>query len=190
MDKSTSGAIWLNAARLLPYDFWQFWRNTEDANVGRFLRLFTELPLHEIARLQALHGSELNEAKKVLADEVTALCHGREAAEGARETARRAFEEGEAAGALPTIEVDATQLRKGVRLADLMVGTGLAPSKSHARRLIRSGGARVNDKPVTDETARLTDEDARNGVIKLSAGRKRHALIRLVMRRRGTGQCQ
>jgi tyrosyl-tRNA synthetase len=190
MGKSTSGAVWLNAERLLPYDFWQFWRNTEDTDVGRFLRLFTELPLNEIARLQALQGSEINEAKKVLADEVTALCHGRGAAEAARETARRAFEEGEAASALPTIEVDANQLRKGVQLADLMVGTGLAPSKSHARRLMRSGGARVNDTPVTDETARLTDADARNGVIKLSAGRKRHALIRLVTRRRGTGQCQ
>jgi tyrosyl-tRNA synthetase len=180
MGKSASGAVWLNAERLLPYDFWQFWRNSEDADVGRFLRLFTELPLHEIARLEALQGSEMNEAKKVLADEVTGLCHGREAAEAARETARRAFEEGEAASALPTIGVDASQLRKGVQLADLMVATGLAPSKSHARRLMRGGGARVNDTPVTDETARLTDEDARNGVIKLSAGRKRHALVRLV----------
>src|SRR5262249_55534828 len=137
-------------------------------------------PLHDSARLEALQGSEMNEAKKVLADEVTALCHGREAAEAARETARRAFEEGEAATALPTIGVDSNQLRKGVQLADLMVGTGLAPSKGHARRLMRGGGVRVNDTPVTDDKARLTDEDARNGVIKLSVGRKRHALIRLV----------
>jgi len=180
MGKSASGAVWLNAERLLPYDFWQFWRNSEDADVGRFLRLFTELPLREIARLEALQGSEMNEAKKVLADEVTTLCHGRKAAEAARETARGAFEDGEAASALPTIGVDANQLRKGVQLADLMVATGLAPSKSHARRLMRGGGARVNDTPVTDETTRLTDENARNGVIKLSAGRKRHALIRLV----------
>src|SRR5262245_10757097 len=180
MGKSTSGAVWLNAERLLPYDFWQFWRHSEDADVGRFLRLFTELPLHEIARLEALQGSEMNEAKKVLADEVTTLCHGRESAEVARETARRAFEEGEPASALPTIGVDANQMRKGVQLADLMVAAGLAPSKSYARRLMRGGGARVNDTPVTDETARLTDEDARNGVIKLSSGRKRHALIRLV----------
>jgi tyrosyl-tRNA synthetase len=180
MGKSTSGAVWLNAERLLPYDFWQFWRNSEDADVGRFLRLFTELPLHEIARLEALQGSEMNEAKKVLADEVTALCHGREAAEAVRETARRTFEEGQAAGGLPTIAVDANQLRKGLQLADLMVATGLAPSKGHARRLVRGGGARVNDAPVTDETACLTDKDTRNGVIKLSAGRKRHALIRLV----------
>jgi tyrosyl-tRNA synthetase len=180
MGKSASGAVWLNAERLLPYDFWQFWRNSGDADVGRFLRLFTELPLNEIARLEALQGSETNEAKKVLADEVTALCHGREAAGAVRETARRAFEEGEAAGGLPTIAVDANQLRKGLQLADLMVATGLAPSKGHARRLVRGGGARVNDAAVTDETARLTDKDTRNGVIKLSAGRKRHALIRLV----------
>jgi tyrosyl-tRNA synthetase len=180
MGKSASGAVWLNAERLPPYDFWQFWRNSEDADIGRFLRLFTELPLHEIARLEALQGSEMNEAKKVLADEVTALCHGREAAEAVRETARRAFEEGEAAGGLPTMAVDANQLRKGLQLVDLMVATGLGPSKGHARRLVRSGGARVNDTAVTDETARLTDKDTRNGVIKLSAGRKRHALIRPV----------
>jgi tyrosyl-tRNA synthetase len=180
MGKSASGAVWLNAERLLPYDFWQFWRNSEDADVGRLLRLFTELPLDEIARLEALQGSEMNEAKKALADEVTALCHGREAAKAARETARRAFEEGEAASELPTIGVDANQLRKGVQLADLIVATGLAPSRSHARRLMRAGGARVNDTPVTAETARLTDADARDGVIRLSAGRKRHALIRVV----------
>lgn len=180
MGKSASGAVWLNAERLLPYDFWQFWRNSEDADIGRFLRLFTELPLPEIVRLEALQGSETNEAKKVLADEVTALCHGREAAEAARETARRAFDEGEAAGGLPTLTVDADQLREGLGIADLMVATGLAPSKGHARRLLRGGGARVNDTAVTDETVRLTDKDIRNGVIKLSAGRKRHALIRLV----------
>jgi tyrosyl-tRNA synthetase len=180
MGKSASGAVWLNAELLLPYDFWQFWRNSEDADVGRFLRLFTELPLREIARLEALQGSELNEAKKVLADEVTALCHGREAAEAVRETARRAFEQGEAAGGLPTIAIDADQLRNGVPLADLMVAIGLATSKGHARRLVRGGGARVNGAAVTDEMARLTDNDTRNGVIKLSAGRKRHALIRPV----------
>jgi tyrosyl-tRNA synthetase len=179
MGKSALGAVWLNAERLLPYDFWQFWRNSEDADIGRFLRLFTELPLHEIARLEALQGSEMNEAKKVLADEVTALCHGREAAEAVRETARRAFEEGEATGGLPMMEVDANHLRKGLQLADLMVATRLAPSKGHARRLVRGGGVRVNDTAFTDETARLTDKDTRNGVIKLSAGRKRHALIRL-----------
>jgi tyrosyl-tRNA synthetase len=180
MGKSASGAVWLNAEWLLPYDFWQFWRNCEDADVGRFLRLFTELPLHEVARLEALQGSEMNEAKKVLADEATALCHGREAAEAARETARRTFEEGESARGLPMISVDANQLQKGLQLVDLMVATGLAPSKGHARRLARGAGARVNDVVVTDETVRLTDKDARNGVIKLSAGRKRHALIRLV----------
>jgi tyrosyl-tRNA synthetase len=180
MGKSASGAVWLNTERLPPFDFWQFWRSSEDADVGRFLRLFTELPLHEIARLEALQGSEMNEAKKVLADEVTALCHGWEAAEAARETARRAFEEGEAAGGLPTIAVDANQLQKGVQLADLMVATGLATSKGHARRLVLGRGVRVNGAVIANETTRLTDKDARNGAIKLSAGRKRHALIRLV----------
>jgi tyrosyl-tRNA synthetase len=169
------------AARVFsPYDFWQFWRSIEDADVGRFLRLFAELPLDEIAGLEALQGSEMNEAKKLLADEVIALCHGWEAAEAARETARRAFEEGEAVGRLSTIAIDANQLQKGVQLADLMVATGLATSKGHARRLVLGSGVRVNAAVVADETTRLTDKDAQNGVIMLSAGRKRHALIRLV----------
>lgn len=178
MGKSVSGAVWLSAERLSPYDFWQFWRNTEDADVGRFLRLFTELPLDEVARLEALRGSEINEAKKLLADEVTALCHGREAAAAARETARRAFEEGAAAGGLPAVAVDAARLREGVPVVELMVMAGLVASKAEARRLVRGGGARVNDAAIADEAALLTNKDAQEGVIRLSAGRKRHALVR------------
>jgi tyrosyl-tRNA synthetase len=178
MGKTASGAVWLNAERLSPYDFWQFWRNTEDADVGRFLRLFTELPMGEIIRLEALRGSDINEAKKVLADAVTTLCHGSNAAEVAKETARRTFEEGEAAAGLPTVIVDATELRQGTPLVDLLVTAGLAGSKSEARRLIRGGGARVNDATVADEAASLTDRELQGGVLKLSAGRKRHVLIR------------
>ncbi|WP_028004244.1 tyrosine--tRNA ligase [Sinorhizobium meliloti] len=179
MGKSASGAVWLNAERLAPYDFWQFWRNTEDGDVDRFLRLFTELPSAEIDRLSALRGAEINAAKKVLADEVTALCHGRDVAEAAHETALCVFEEGEAASGLPTIMVKAAHLRHGMPLADVMVAAGLVRSKSEARRMVRGGGVRVNDSTVDDEGLRLTDRDAQNGVIKLSTGRKRHALIRI-----------
>lgn len=180
MGKSASGAVWLTAERLTPYDFWQFWRNTEDRDVGRFLRLFTELPLDDIARLEALQGSEVNQAKTVLADAVTTLCHGRDAAEAAHETARQAFEGGQAAGGLPAIVVEAARLREGVPLADLLVAAGLAGSKSEARRLVRGGGARVNGAVITDDATRLTEGHVQGGVIKLSAGRKRHALIRMV----------
>ena len=178
MGKTASGAIWLNAERLSPYDFWQFWRNTEDADVGRFLRLFTELPIDEIARLEALRGSEINEAKKVLADAVTTLCHGHEAASEAKETARLAFEEGAAAAGLPTFVVDGARLGAGIPLADLLVTAGLASSKSEARRLIRAGGARLDDVAIADEAAVVTDDDMGQGVLKLSAGRKRHVLVR------------
>lgn len=178
MGKTASGAIWLNAERLSPYDFWQFWRNTEDADVGRFLRLFTELPIDEIARLEALRGSEINEAKKVLADAVTTLCHGHEAASAAKETARLAFEEGAAAAGLPTLVVDGARLRAGIPLADLLVTAELASSKSEARRLIRAGGARLDDVAIADEAAVVTDDDMGQGVLKLSAGRKRHVLVR------------
>lgn len=178
MGKTASGAVWLNAERLSPYDFWQFWRNTEDADVGRFLRLFTELPMGEIVRLETLRDSEINEAKKVLADAVTTLCHGSEAASAARETARRAFEDGEAAQGLPTIVVDGARLREGLPLAELLVTAGLAGSKSEARRLIRGGGARVNDAAVADEAVSLTGQDMDGDVLKLSAGRKRHVLVR------------
>ncbi|KAA0679289.1 tyrosine--tRNA ligase [Roseomonas genomospecies 6] len=183
MGKTAAGAVWLNADRRSPHDFWQFWRNTEDADVGRFLRLFTELPLDEIARLEALQGSEINEAKKILAHEATTLCHGAKAAVQAGETARRVFEEDGAGGGLPTVEIARADLAAGVRLADLLAAAGLADSKGAARRLIRDGGARVNGTPVTDEAALLTLTDLGSanldseGRIRLSAGRKRHALV-------------
>jgi tyrosyl-tRNA synthetase len=178
MGKTARGAVWLSAERLSPYDYWQFWRNTEDADVGRFLRLFTELPLPEIARLAALGGAEINEAKKVLATEATALAHGRAAAETAAETARRAFEAGEAAETLPTHLVPAAELEAGVPIFRLFAETGLAASNGEARRLVRGGGARVNDEVVSDEARVISVADLRNGAIKLSAGRKQHRLVR------------
>jgi tyrosyl-tRNA synthetase len=179
MGKSAAGAVWLNPDRLSPYDFWQFWRNTEDADVGRFLRLFTELPLDEIERLEGLPGSEINHAKKVLANEVTALCHGRSAAEGAEETARQAFEAGQAAEGLPTIFVPRDELEKGILVTELFVRAGLAKSKGEGKRLIEGGGARVNDQTITGEFAAVSLSDAVEGVVKLSAGRRRHALARV-----------
>jgi tyrosyl-tRNA synthetase len=180
MGKTAQGAVWLNEERLSPYDYWQFWRNTEDADVGRFLRLFTELPLAEIARLEALEGSEINAAKDVLATEATALCHGAAAAAAAAETARRVFGEGGIGEDLPVTELERAQLEAGQPAINLLHSTGLAASLSEARRLVRGGGARVNDRVLSDETRRLTlaDLDA-EGVIKLSAGRKRHALVRV-----------
>ncbi|MEI8393555.1 MAG: tyrosine--tRNA ligase [Rhodospirillaceae bacterium] len=172
MGKTAAGAVWLNADRLSPYDYWQYWRNTEDADVGRFLRLFTELPLAEIAGLEALEGAGINEAKKVLAFEATRLAHGEAAAREAAETARRTFEEGAAAEGLPTIEVAAGTLA----VVDALVTTGLATSKSEARRLIKGGGAKLDDAAVTDEAAVMTVTSG--AVLKLSAGRKRHALIK------------
>ncbi|EJJ24798.1 tyrosine--tRNA ligase [Rhizobium sp. CF142] len=179
MGKSASGAVWLNADRLSPYEFWQFWRNTEDADVGRFLRLFTELPLDEIARLERLSGSEINLAKKVLADAVTGLCHGAEAAAEASETSRRMFEVGEVAAGLPTVPVNGDLLRQGLPLPDALVTLGLAKSKSEARRLILGGGVRVNNRSVSDETMLLGYADMEGGVIRLSVGRKKHVLLRL-----------
>src|SRR5690348_3012399 len=179
MGKSAQGAVWLNAERLSPYDYWQFWRNTEDADVGRFLRLFTELPLPEIERLVRLADAEINEAKKVLATEATALAHGREAAEAAAETAREVFETGAAGDALPQIAVPRDALERGMPVFELFARAGLASSNSEARRLIKGGGARINDKTVSGETmpVSLADLDTQ-GRIKLSAGRKRHALVR------------
>jgi tyrosyl-tRNA synthetase len=181
MGKTASGAVWLSADRLSPYGFWQFWRNTEDADVGRFLRLFTELPLDEIARLEALKGAEINEAKKVLAFEATRLCHGTAAAEQAAETARRTFEEGAAADGLPTVEVPRARLDARAKIVDLLRETGLVPSNGEGRRLIRQGAIRLNDAPVTDEAATLGPDalDA-DGTAKLSAGKKKHALVRAV----------
>ena len=178
MGKTAGGAIWLSAARLSPYDYWQFWRNTEDADVGRFLRLFTEVPLDEITRLEGLPGAGINEAKKVLATETTALLHGRTAANQAAETARQAFEEGLAAESLPTHVVEAGSLAAGLPAIRALVESGLAASNGEARRLIRGRGARMNDTVIEDEAAMLTESDLRDGAIKLSAGRKQHRLIR------------
>src|SRR5579883_650903 len=180
MGKTAQGAVWLTADRLSPYDYWQFWRNTEDADVGRFLRLFTELPLDEIARLEALGGAEINEAKKVLATEATALCHGRAAAELAADTARRAFEEREAAETLPSITVARRELEAGIPAFQLFRMAGLAASNGEARRLIRGGGARLNDAPIEDETRTVSAADLEGGAMKLSAGRKQHRLVRAV----------
>ena len=179
MGKTAQGAVWLTADRLSAYDYWQFWRNTEDADVGRFMRLFTDLPLAEIARLEALGGAEINEAKKILATEATALCHGAEAAAQAAETARRAFEEGEAADTLPAVDVPRGELEAGVPAFRLFTLAGLAATNGEARRLIRGGGARVNDAPVTEEGQVISLSDLRDGAIKLSAGRKQHRLVRV-----------
>jgi len=181
MGKSVGGAIWLNAEKLSAYEYWQFWRNTEDADVGRFLRLFTELPIDEIAAFEQLEGSEINEAKKVLATEATALCHGREAAESAAATAHAVFESGGSGSSLPMITVPRDLLACGIPAFELFSRAGLAASNGEARRLIRGGGARINDTPVENETrtVSLTDLDPL-GMIKLSAGRKRHALMRTV----------
>ena len=181
MGKTAQGAVWLNAERLSPYDYWQFWRNTEDADVGRFLRLFTELPLDEIARLDGLKDAAINEAKAVLATEATALAHGRPAAEEAAATARAVFEAGGAGTALPQIEVPRDALERGVAAFELFVRAGLAASNGEARRLIKGGGARLNDAAVATELQPVTLADLNpDGAIKLSAGRKRHALIRPV----------
>ncbi len=180
MGKSARGAIWLTEDKLSPYDYWQFWRNTEDADVGRFMRLFTEVPLTDIARLEALGGAEINEAKKILATEATALAHGRAAAEQSGETARRAFEEGAAADTLPSIEVKAADLAAGIPAFRLFTEAGLASSGGEARRLIRGGGARVNDVAITDENQPVSAADLRDGAVKLSAGKKQHRLVRPV----------
>jgi tyrosyl-tRNA synthetase len=181
MGKTAAGAVWLNAERLSPYDYWQFWRNTEDADVGRFLRLFTELPLDEVRRLEGLQGAEINEAKKVLANEATGLCHGAAAAEEAAETARRTFEEGALAEGLPTLELTRGEVEAGLPVVDLLVRAGLAASKGEARRLIRGNGARLNDAPIADEALALGAADLTGeGTAKLSAGKKRHVLLKAV----------
>ncbi|HEY6979403.1 tyrosine--tRNA ligase [Reyranella sp.] len=181
MGKTAAGAVWLNPERLSPYDFWQYWRNTEDADVGRFLRLFTELPLGEIKRLEALEGQEINEAKKILATEVTRLAHGGEAADRAADTARRTFEEGARAETLPTIDVGRSRLAAGVAAFELLHEAGLAESRNAARKLIRGGGARLNDKPIPSDAELIKDGDLdASGTLKLSAGRKRHVLVRAV----------
>ena len=178
MGKTAQGAVWLNAERLSPYEYWQFWRNTEDDDVGRFLRLFAEL---DLADIEPLERGDVNEAKKVLATEATALCHGREAAEAAAETARAVFEGGGSGSELPQTEVLRNELARGMAAFELFSRTGLAASNSEARRLIRGGGARINDRVVDNETKHVTEADLdEKGVLKLSAGRKRHVLVRPV----------
>ena len=181
MGKTASGAVWLNEAQLPAYDYWQFWRNTEDADVARFLKLFTLLPMTEIARLAALGGAEINEAKKVLATEATALVHGRTKAEAAAETARKTFEEGALAADLPTITIPRTELASGLGVLNAFVAAGLVKSNGEARRQIQGGGLKINDTSVTDEKALVSERDVSGeGVIKLSLGKKRHVLLRPV----------
>lgn len=179
MGKTAQGAVWLNADQFSPYDFWQYWRNTEDADVGKFLKLFTTLPMSEIRKLEALGGSEINEAKKVLATEATALLHGRDAANEAAETARRTFEEGALAETLPTVEIPRGELDAGLGVLNAFVKAGLVASNGEARRQIKGGGLRINDEPVTDEKMALSVGNLTpEGVIKLSFGKKKHVLLR------------
>jgi tyrosyl-tRNA synthetase len=179
MGKSASGAVWLNGDLFSPYDFWQYFRNTEDADVGRFLKVFTRLPLDEIAKLAALGGSEINEAKKILATEATAVVHGREAADAAAETARKTFEEGELAESLPTVNISRGELDAGIGVLAAFVNAGFVASNGEARRQIKGGGLRVNDVAVNDEKMLLTpDQLTPEGVIKLSLGKKRHILLK------------
>jgi tyrosyl-tRNA synthetase len=177
MGKTANGAVWLNAERLSPYDFWQFWRNTEDDDVARFLRLFTELPLDEVHRLGQLAGAEINQAKHVLAMEATKLAHGEEAARDAAETARKTFEEGEHAAGLPSVGLSRTELDSGVTVAQLLVRAGLSASKSEARRLVLNNGARLNGALVKDAETHVTGADLTEGALKLTAGKKRHVLV-------------
>ena len=181
MGKTAEGAVWLKADRFAPYDYWQFWRNTEDADVGRFLKLFTDLPLDEIARLEALEGAEINEAKKILANAATRMLHGAAAADRAAETSAQTFETGVTAEGLPTTDLPRGELEEGIALFALMTRAGLASSNSEARRLIKGGGARISDVAINAETHEVgVDAVNADGVIKLSAGKKRHALIRPV----------
>ncbi|MBC7952593.1 MAG: tyrosine--tRNA ligase [Rhodospirillaceae bacterium] len=178
MGKTANGAVWLNPDMLSPYDFWQYWRNTEDADVGRFLKLYTEMPLDEIARLEALGGAEINEAKKILANEITRLAHGEAAALEAAETARKTFEEGALSDNLPTVTLPATELAAGIPAFALFVKAGLAASNGEARRLIQGGGGKVNDVAVKDPADMVGNDALKDGVIKLTAGKKRHILVK------------
>ena len=179
MGKTAQGAVWLNANQFSPYDFWQYWRNVEDADVVRFMKLFTTLPMSEINKLAALKGAEINEAKKALADAATTLLHGADAARQAAETARQTFEEGAIAENLPTVEIPQGDLQAGFGVLAAFVKAGLVTSNGEARRQIKGGGLRVNDTPVIDERMALTEADLTpEGVIKLSLGRKRHVLLK------------
>ncbi|MEX0695252.1 MAG: tyrosine--tRNA ligase [Rhodospirillales bacterium] len=181
MGKTADGAVWLNEGSLSHYDYWQYWRNTEDADVGKFLRLFTELPIAEIQRLESLEGAEINEAKKILADEATRLCRGADAATQARATAEMTFEQGGMGETLPSVNVAKAELEAGIGVLALFTKAGLSASNGEARRLVLGGGAKINDKPVTDVHATVSLAEVNSeGVIKLSSGKKRHALVRPV----------
>jgi tyrosyl-tRNA synthetase len=179
MGKTAAGAVWLNPDLLSSYDYWQYWRNTDDADVGKFLRLFTDLPLSQVQRLESLEGAEINEAKKILATEATKLCRGEADALAAAETARRTFEEAALGDSLPSLDVERGKLDAGLPAFELFRMVGFAASNGEARRLIKGGGARINDMPITEETRKITSADLIDGVIKLSAGKKRHALVRV-----------
>ncbi|MDF1751053.1 MAG: tyrosine--tRNA ligase [Alphaproteobacteria bacterium] len=179
MGKTASGAVWLNSDRLSAYDYWQYWRNTEDADVGRFLKLFTNLPLDEIARLKALDGAEINAAKVILANEATRLCHGDEAARTAEETAHKTFTQGTIGDDLPTIDVSATEIEAGIGVLEALTRAGLAQSNGDARRQIKGGAVRVNDEKVDDDRRILGAADVIDSVVKLSMGKKKHALMRV-----------
>lgn len=178
MGKTADGAVWLNDDLLSAYEYWQFWRNTEDADVGKFLKLFTDLPLDEIARLEGMEGAELNQAKVVLANEATAMLHGAEAAKAAEKTAQATFAAGGAGGALPTFEVETAQLSSGLPVLALLTGAGFAESNGEAKRLVKGGGVRVNGEIVKDPQATVSVADLQDGAIKISAGKKRHALAK------------
>jgi tyrosyl-tRNA synthetase len=180
MGKTAAGAVWLSADMLSTYDYWQYWRNVEDADVGRFLRIFTDLPLDEIARLEALKGSEINDAKKVLANEATALCHGREAADKAAETAHQTFVAGTLSADLPTVEIPRAEFAGGIGVLAAFTRAGLTSSNGDARRQIAGGGLRVNDEAISDEKLSLGSAQLREGVIKLSLGKKKHVLLKPV----------
>lgn len=181
MGKTADGAIWLDEEMLSSYDYWQFWRNTEDADVGKFLRLFTELPIDEIQKLEKLDGAEINEAKIILANEATKLCHGEDAAISSEETAQKTFRDGGAGDDLPTIEKSTGDIEKGLDYISLFVETGLSSSKKEARRLIEGGGAKVNDIKIESIESKTSKEDiTTSDTIKLSAGKKKHALVKVV----------
>ncbi|MAE50903.1 MAG: tyrosine--tRNA ligase [Micavibrio sp.] len=180
MGKTVNGAVWLNAALLPPYDYYQYWRNVDDVMVGSLLRRFTILPMDEIRKLEALEGAEINEAKKILAFEATKICHGETAAQEAAATAAKVFEQGGVGDDLPSIEIDATRLGQGISVLDLFVETGLVESKGEAKRLIKGGGARINDNKIEDQDLSATNADLTDkGHIKLSAGKKKHALVKM-----------
>jgi tyrosyl-tRNA synthetase len=181
MGKTASGAVWLSPEKLSAYDYWQFWRNTDDQDVGKYLRLFTELPMAEIKRLEALRDTEINEAKKILADQATTLARGSDCLEEIHKTVAQLFDhQAGTLESLPSIMVNDKDLSAGIPLADLLQQTGLAPSKGEARRLIKNGGARLNDQPVNDEWMTLNPTHlSKDNMIKLSAGKKRHAVVKV-----------